>query len=65
MFKSLKGLFGIVPGSGADDPAKQAPPADVLARAEAGDAEAANEVGLWYANNQPGSRKVEFWFRRG
>jgi TPR repeat protein len=35
-----------------------------LARAEAGDAEAANEVGLWYSNNHPASRKVEFWFRR-
>ena len=61
MFKSLKGLFGSISGPDGNDPA---PPADVLARAEAGDAEAANEVGLWYTNNQPGSRKVEFWFRR-
>ena len=60
LFKSLKGLLGM----GGNDPPDAAPPADVLARAEAGDAEAANEVGLWYSENQPSSRKVEFWFRR-
>jgi TPR repeat protein len=64
LFKSLKGLFGSGSGSGGDDPLEPTPPADVLARAEAGDAEAANEVGLWYSNNHPASRKVEFWFRR-
>ena len=64
LFKSLKGLLEKVSGSGANDPPESTPPADVLARAEAGDAEAANEMGLWYANSQPGSRKVEFWFRR-
>ena len=64
MFKSLKGLFGNGFGSGGNDPPEPTPPADVLARAEAGDAEAANEVGLWYSENQPDSRNVEFWFRR-
>jgi TPR repeat protein len=61
LVKSLKGLFGSVSGSDGNEPTL---PADVLARAEAGDAEAANELGLWYANNQPGSRMVELWFRR-
>ena len=65
LFKSLKGLFGSGSGSGGDDPLDTTPPPpDVLARAEAGDAEAANEVGLWYSNNQPASPKVGFWFRR-
>jgi TPR repeat protein len=58
-------LLGWVSGSGGnnrvDDPT---PSADVLARAEAGDAEAANELGLWYTEIQPDSRKAEFWFRR-
>jgi TPR repeat protein len=60
----LKGLIGKITGSGANDRPDRAPPADILARAEAGDAEAANEVGLWYANNQPVSRELELWFRR-
>jgi TPR repeat protein len=64
LFKSLKGLLGSISGSGGNDRLDTAPPADLLARAEAGDAEAANELGLWYANNQPDSKKVEFWFRR-
>ena len=64
LFKSLKGLFGSGSGSDGDGPLDLAPPADVLARAEAGDAEAANEVGLWYSKNHPASRQVEFWFRR-
>jgi TPR repeat protein len=64
MFKSLKGLLGSVSRSGGNDQPEPAPPADVLARAEAGDAEAANEVGIWYANNHPASQKVEVWFRR-
>ena len=64
MFKSLKELLGRISGSGGNDRSDSTPPADVLARAEAGDAEAANEVGLWYESNRPGSRKVEYWFRR-
>jgi hypothetical protein len=62
MFKSLRGLFGKSTGSGPDN--QPGPPADVLTRAETGDAEAANEVGLWYAKNHPGSPEVERWFRR-
>jgi len=65
LFKSLEALLGWVSGSGGknrdNDPT---PSADVLARAEAGDAEAANELGLWYSEVQPDSRKAEFWFRR-
>jgi uncharacterized protein len=57
-------LFGSGSNSGGNDPPDLTPPADVLARAEAGDAEAANEVGLWYSENHPASRKVELWFRR-
>lgn len=64
MFKSLKGLFGKVTASGADHRPDYGPPANVLARAEAGDAEAANEVGLWYANNKPTSPELERWFQR-
>ena len=64
LFKSLKGLLGSISGSGGNDRPDSSPPADVLARAEAGDAEAANEVGLWYEKNRPGSRKVKYWFRR-
>jgi hypothetical protein len=64
LFKSLKGLLGSISGSGGNDRPDATAPPDVLARAEAGDAEAANELGLWYAKNQPASRKVEFWFRR-
>lgn len=64
MFRSLKGLFGQVTDSSANNRPDYGPPADVLARAEAGDAEAANEAGLWYANNQPTSPELERWFRR-
>jgi TPR repeat protein len=64
MFKSLKGLLRGVSASGTNDPPGATPPADILARAEAGDAEAANEMGLWYASNHPASSKAEFWFRR-
>jgi hypothetical protein len=64
MFKSLKGVFGKATGSGPNNQPGNRPPADLLARAEAGDAEAANEVGLWYASNQPASPEVERWFRR-
>lgn len=35
-----------------------------MALAEAGDAEAANELGLWYSEIQPDPRKAELWFRR-
>lgn len=51
-------------GKAVSQSAVNRPPADVLARAQAGDAEAANEVGLWYAKNQPASPEVELWFRR-
>lgn len=64
LFKSLKGLLGRGSGSDGEGPLDPAPPADVLARAEAGDAEAANEMGLWYSKNHPTSRQVELWFRR-
>ena len=64
MFKWVKGVLGTATRPAISDPRDATPPADLLARAEAGDAEAANEVGLWYANNQPASRKVESWFRR-
>ena len=64
LFKSLKELLGWVSGSGGNDRLDPTPSADILGRAEAGDAEAANELGLWYAEIQPASRKAEFWFRR-
>lgn len=64
LFKALKELLGWVSGSGGNDRLDPTPSADILARAEAGDAEAANELGLWYAEIQPASRKAEFWFRR-
>lgn len=64
MFKSLKGPFGKATGPSAHNRPGSEPPADVLARAEAGDAEAANEAGLWYANNRPTSPELERWFRR-
>jgi TPR repeat protein len=57
-------LLGWISGSGGNDRDDPTPSADVLARAEAGDAEAANELGLWYSEIQPDSRKAEFWFRR-
>jgi TPR repeat protein len=40
------------------------PLADMLRPAEAGDAEAQNAVGLWYAANLPGTGHAETWFRR-
>jgi TPR repeat protein len=64
LFKSLEGLLGWVSGSGGINRLDPTPSADVLARAEAGDAEAANDLGLWYTEIQPASRKAEFWFRR-
>jgi TPR repeat protein len=65
LFKSLEGLIGWVSGSGGNDRVDDpTPSADVLARAEGGDAEAANELGLWYSEIQPDSRKAELWFRR-
>jgi TPR repeat protein len=44
--------------------ADAAPPSDILGPADAGDAEAQNAVGLWYAENLPGSGFVETWSRR-
>jgi uncharacterized protein len=64
LVKSLKELLGWVSGSGGNDRDDPTPSDDVLARAEAGDVEAANELGLWYTEIQPDSRKAEFWFRR-
>lgn len=40
------------------------PPAELLQRAEAGDAEAQDALGLWYAANLPGTGQVESWLRR-
>src|SRR6185503_10628712 len=64
LVKSLKELLGWVAGSSGNDRVDPTPSADVLARAEGGDAEAANELGLWYTEIQPDTRKAEFWFRR-
>ena len=64
LIKSLKELLGWVSGSGGNPRDDPTPSADVLARAETGDAEAANELGLWYSEIQPDARKAELWFKR-
>lgn len=40
------------------------PPRDLLAAAEAGDAEAQTNLGRWYAENLPGSPHAWSWFQR-
>lgn len=41
------------------------PPEDLLAAAEAGDAEAQTDLGLWYGAHVPGSPYAGMWTRRG
>lgn len=48
----------------AERPVQATASADLLRRAEAGDAEAQDALGLWYAANLPGTRQAEIWFRR-
>ncbi|MFZ5672099.1 MAG: tetratricopeptide repeat protein [Pseudomonadota bacterium] len=46
------------------DPETPTPPKDLLMAAEAGDAEAQTDLGLWYGANLPGTPYVGIWTRR-
>jgi TPR repeat protein len=53
------------PGQAFPDlPQKSSPLADLAQAAEAGEAEAQNQLGQWYRENQPGTLHPHMWFTR-